>query len=383
MEPSDTIRKESANAAIRVSPLRALLASLFTPVRFKIQNPDIPQAIGAIFGLAGPIALGVATGHIGTGMITSLGGLALSGGVKGNTFREQVRDLLYSVTAGGVAMFAGSILTGHGAKTVFVVLAVAAAAALLGSISRPFAVAATRFIMFFVIAANLDIYGVHPTGLTCLFLIGALWTAGLSLLLKRLFRLLKLYKNPHDCVQSPRYPAKLLVRRWTKSLTHVSGWQYTLRITACILAGQGFELVWPHHHGYWAIITIIIVVQRDLQRALKRAWERTTGTILGVLLVSLLVLASSSMWSTVTAIVVLAAARTILMQRNYIAYATVQTPLILLLLDFSRAPSWTIVADRLIATLAGCAIAMTIGYLGWSRIVPRDRGSSIKKGVAR
>jgi len=380
MEPSDTIRKEPASAAIRLSPLRAMFATLFAPVQLKTQSPDIPQAIGAMLGLAGPIALGVATGHIRTGMITSLGGLALSTGVKGDTFREQLRDLLYSVTAGGIAMFTGPILAGHNTKTVFTVPAVAATTALLGSISRPLAVAATRFILFFVIAANLDIYGIHPTGLTCLFLVGALWTAGLSLLLKRLFRLLKLYKIPHDCAQSSRYPAKLLVRRWTKSLAHLSGWQYTLRIAACLVAGQVFALVWPQHHGYWAVITIIIVVQRDLQKALKRAWERTIGTIFGVLLVSLLVFASSSMWSTVIAIAILAAARPILMQTNYIAYATVQTPLILLLLDFGRAASWSIVADRLIATIAGCAIAMTIGYLGWSRISPPARGAYTKKG---
>lgn len=381
MEPSDTVREESASAAIRVSPLRALLTFLFTSVRSKTQSSGTPPAISAMLGLAGPIALGVATGHTGAGMITSLGGLALSGGVKGDTFREQARDLLYSVTAGGAAMFTGSILAGHGAKTVFAVPAVAAAAALLGSISRPLAVAATRFILFFVIAANLGIYGMHPTGLTCLFLIGALWTACLSVLLRKLFRLLRLYKIPHDSAQSPRYPAKLLVRRWIKSLAHLSGWQYTLRVTACLLAGQGFELVRPHHHGYWAIITIMIVVQRDLQRALERAWERAIGTILGVLLVGLLLLASSSMWSTVIAIAALAAARPIFMQANYIAYATVQTPLILLLLDFGRAPSWAIVADRLIATLAGCAIALTIGYLGWSKIAPPARGTFAKKGI--
>jgi len=383
MEPSDIIRKESARDAIRVSPLRALLTSLFAPVRLNTQSIDIPQAIGGMFGLAGPIAFGVATGSIGTGIITSLGGLALSGGVKGNTFREQARNLLYSVTAGGVAIFTGSILVGYGAKTAFFLPTIAAAAALLGGISRPLAVASTRFILFLIIAVNLDIYGTRPIGLTCLFLIGALLTSGLSILFKLLFKLFRLYKVPHDSAQSSRYPAKLLARRWTKSLAHVSGWQYTLRITACLLAGQGFELVWPHHHGYWVIVTIIIVVQRDLQRALKRAWERTMGTILGVLLISLLLLASSSMWSTVIAITILAAARPILMQTNYIAYATVQTPLILLLLDFGRALSWTIVADRLVATLAGCAIAMTIGYLGWSRIAPQARGVYTKKEITR
>jgi hypothetical protein len=368
---------------MRLSPLRTKFSSLFACVLSKTQSPSIPQAISAMLGLAGPIALGAATGHIGTGMITSLGGLSLSGGVKGNTFGEQVRNLLYSIIAAGAAVFTGSILAGRSTKDVFAIPAVAAAATLLGSISRPIARAATGFILFFVIAENLDAHGIHPAGLTFLFLIGAFWTAALSLILKQLFRLLRHYKISHDSAQSPQYPAKLLVRRWAKSLTHLSGWQYTFRLTLCLVAGQGLELAWPHHHGYWVFITIIIVVQRDFQMALKRTRERAAGTVLGILLVSLLMLVSSSMWSIVAAISVLAAARPILMQANYIAYAAVQTPLILLLLDFGRSPSWTIVADRLIATLAGCAIAMTIGYFGWSRIAPPARETAIKKGIVK
>jgi hypothetical protein len=383
MEPSDTLLKESASPAIRPSPLRTKFASLFVCVHSKIQSPDIPQAISAMLGLAGPIALGAATGHIGTGMITSLGGLALSGGVKGNTVREQVRDLLYSIIAGGAAVFTGSILAGHSTKNVFAIPAVAAVATLLGRISRPLARAATVFVLFFVIAENLGAHGIHPAGLTFLFLIGALWTAILSLILKELCRLLRLYKISHDSAQSSRYPAKLLMRRWAKSLTRLSGWQYTFRLTLCLVTGQGLELAWPHHHGYWVLITIIIVVQRDLQMALKRTRERAAGTTLGILLVGLLMLVSSSTWSVVAAIAVLAAARSILMQTNYTAYATVQTPLILLLLDFGRSTSWTIVADRLIATLAGCAIAMTMGYLGWSRIVPPARGTGVRKGMVK
>jgi hypothetical protein len=336
-----------------------------------------------MLGLAGPIALGVATGHIATGMITSLGGLALGSGVKGNTFREQMHNLLDSIIAGGAAVFTGSILAGYSTKNIFAIPAVAAVATLLGGISRPIARAATVFILFFVIANNLGAHGIHPTGLTFLFLIGAFWTAFLSLILKQLFRLLPHYKVLHDSAQSPRYSVRLLVRRWVNSLTHLSGWQYTFRLTLCLVAGQGFEFAWPHHHGYWVIITIIIVVQRDLQVAMKRTRERAAGTALGILLVSMLVLVSSSLWSLVAAIAVLAATRSILMQTNYIAYATVQTPLILLLLDFGRSMSWTIVADRLIATLAGCAIAMTIGYLGWSRIVPPARGTGVKKGIVK
>jgi hypothetical protein len=41
---------------------------------------------------------------------------------------------------------------------------------------------------------------------------------------------------------------------------------------------------------------------------------------------------------------------------------------VILLLDFGQEPSWTVVADRLVATLAGCALALTLGYLAWSTV---------------
>jgi uncharacterized membrane protein YccC len=66
-------------------------------------------------------------------------------------------------------------------------------------------------------------------------------------------------------------------------------------------------------------------------------------------------------------IAALAAAIPALLERSHTAYAAVMTPLVPLLLDFGRAPSWTLVADRLVATLVGCALALTLGYLVWSR----------------
>ncbi len=91
-------------------------------------------------------------------------------------------------------------------------------------------------------------------------------------------------------------------------------------------------------------------------------------TLAGVLLTSLFLLGPISTWELVTIVALLAAARTILVERNYTAYATVMTPLIILLLDFGQPPSWGTIFDRLVATLAGCAVAFALGYLGWSRL---------------
>jgi DNA-binding MarR family transcriptional regulator len=68
-----------------------------------------------------------------------------------------------------------------------------------------------------------------------------------------------------------------------------------------------------------------------------------------------------------------AVTRPILVETSYTAYAAVMTPLVILLLDFGQAPSWSAGVDRFAATLAGCGLALTLGYLGWPRLSPPAR----------
>jgi hypothetical protein len=337
-----------------------------------------------MLGLAGPLAAGVMTGHLRAGMAAALGGLALGGDGKGETLGEQATSLIYALAAGSGAMLTGSALTGHALAAAFGIPLLAAAAGLIGSISRPMARATTQYILYTIIAVNLGAPGTHPFGTMLLFLLGACWTAALFLMLRPLFKAMGRIQNspiPANAVQLPKYTARQRLRRWRKSLTRLSGWQYVVRISSCLAAAAAFEWIWPLHHGYWVSITVVIVVQRNLQTASARAFHRAAGTVLGVLLISLLLLGSPPMWTLLLIIAALAAARPILLEANYTAYAAVMTPLVILLLDFGQDPSWAAVVDRLAATLAGCSLALILGYLGWSRLFPPAR-SPVSRKVA-
>jgi uncharacterized membrane protein YccC len=328
------------------------------------------QAVTAMLGLAGPIAVGALAGHVQMGMTMALGALALSGSGRGETFSEQASSLVYALTAGGAAMVTGTAMAENRMLVSFGAPAMAGVAGLLGGIHRRAARAATQFMLYTIIAANLGPKGSHSFGLVLLFSLGAAWAAGLSLAARPVFQALRPVTKPPTpaLAQSPNRSATRLLRRWRKSLAHLSGWQYALRISLCLFAAGALQWIWPFHHGYWVSITIVIVVQRNLQAALARTLERATGTVLGVLLTSLILLGSPNAWAMVAMIGVLAAARPVLKEANYTAYAAVMTPLVILLLDFGQAPSWAVVADRLVATLAGCALALALGYLLWAKV---------------
>jgi uncharacterized membrane protein YccC len=333
------------------------------------------QAAAAMLGMAVPVAVGAATGHGQIGVLASLGGLAVSGDGEGDTFRAQWPGLAYGLAATGLAMLAGSLLASRGLAAALAVPLIAGAAGLFGGLSRPLARASVQFILFTVIAVHLGVREVHPAAKTFVFLTGAVWTAFLSLALRPLFQaVMPSPANPPAAAVRPRYTMKQLIARWRRSLAQFSGWQYTLRIALCLAAAETLVLVWPYGHGYWVAITAAIVVHRNLQAALPRALERAGGTVGGVLLCGALMFAAPSVWGLIATIALLAALRPLLREMNYTVYAAVMTPLVILLLDYGRTPSLATVMDRLVATLAGCTLALTLGYLVWFRFLPGGRG---------
>lgn len=371
--PAVRLKLEAKNETDGSVPLGNRFVTLFSGGRVRLGSGQIAQAVAAMLGLAGPLAVGAMAGHLQAGMVASLAGLVLSGEGKGETTGEQAPGLIYATAAGGAAMLTGLVLTGHTLATAFGIPLIAATAGLVGSISRPLARATTQYILYTIIAANLSGLESQPLGVMLLFLLGACWTAAMSLMLRPLFKGMDRIQNPitlQKGVQLPKYTVKQRLHHWRKSLGRLSGWQYVIRISACLAAASALELIWPLRHGYWVSITVVIVVHRNLQTAMARAFQRAVGTVFGVLVISLLLLASPPMWVLLSIIAALAAARPILLENNYTAYAAVMTPLVILLLDFGQDPSLASGVDRLMATLAGCGLALTLGYLGWSKLSP-------------
>jgi hypothetical protein len=345
---------------------------------------QLSRVVSGALGLGVPIAFGTLTGHGRIGVVASLGGLALTMAGKGNSFREQLPGLLYAIASGTLGMLVGSSIKGSGMGALFAIVLVAAGAAVLGGLSKPLVRGTTQFMLFVIIAANSNTGTTYAGVVTVFFFLGAIWAASLSLVLRPLFQALDIDTVLQGRVTAPptvKYRTSQLLRRWRKSLLHLSGWRYTCRIVLCLFFAGMYGMLWPHHHNGWALLTVVIVVHRDIHAALRRTVERAAGTAIGVLLAGLLVVAPPSPWVVVTAVAVLSAARLLLMETSYVAYSAVQTPLVILLLDFGRVPSLGVVYDRLAATLIGCAVALVFGYFGWRRLGNPLAAPSERKGA--
>lgn len=328
------------------------------------EQADWSQALASALGMAGPVALATGAGHLSAGLAAATGALAVSGAGAGETARARRVDLAWGLAAALTALAAGVAIAGRGPVTSLALVALAFVAALAGGVSRRAAVAATRFILFLVIAVNLGEAG-RPLALLVLAAAGALWTALLILLLDRVFR----RREPEAGARAEPTPtARAGLRRWWGALRGWPGWRYPVRITVCLAAAELLASLWPHHHGRWITLTVAILVRRQSADALLMTTQRALGVLAGVLLGAVLLVWRPGVWALTTGVALLAGARPLLRSRNYLAYSAIMTPLVLVLMDFGARPTAGLLGDRLIATLAGAAlVVVTQRLLGGRR----------------
>ncbi|TMR92621.1 FUSC family protein [Nonomuraea basaltis] len=304
-------------------------------------------------GLGGPVAWGVVSGRPEFGMLAALGALAVSGiSMTGGTRARLTRGAC-TMAAITVAGFAGTALAGRGWITALAVVLVAAVAAIPAGMSRPMAEHAIRFITVLVITIGLSA-GADPVGVALLYAAGAVWGLLLALLLTR--------KEPGTSPPALRWREAL--RRWRGALRR---WHYPARLTCCLAAAGAIGLLWPQPTSSWISLTVVIVVRPRLDDALRRPFERAAGTGAGVLVGSAVLLWAPPSWLFVLLVGMLGALRPLLKDRHDTLYATVMTPLVLLLMDGGQGVSAATIGYRLADTAIGCALALGLGYLPWIR----------------
>jgi uncharacterized membrane protein YccC len=140
---------------------------------------------------------------------------------------------------------------------------------------------------------------------------------------------------------------------------------FALRLALCMTVGEVVRQTVPLPRPYWVLLTVAIVLKPDFGSVFTRAVQRGIGTLLGVLLGSLLLaVLPRDAWLLVPMAVaagVLPWAR----GANFGLFSVFQTPLVILLLDISRPGGAELVVGRLVDTLIGCGIVLVLGYLIW------------------
>jgi uncharacterized membrane protein YccC len=168
----------------------------------------------------------------------------------------------------------------------------------------------------------------------------------------------------------PRVPVPLPVRLRRladRTIASPDTLAFAVRLVLCMVVAEIARQTLPFPRPYWVLLTVALVLKPDFGSVFARAVQRGAGTLIGVLIGSALLAVLAEVpegWVPVAmaaAAAVLPWARTV----NFGLFSTVQTPLIILLLDVTMPSGPGLVGARLVDTLVGCAIVLVLGYALW------------------
>jgi hypothetical protein len=322
---------------------------------------DWVTIVAAVIGMAGPVLAGGLAGALHLGLIACLGSLMLGGTWAGDSVLSQLRDLFRAFVPVAAAVILAVATAGHGWVSDAVVIVIVGAAALVGGASRTLAVATTRFNLLLLIAAAVGELVPEQFDFAVLTLAGAIWTMLVTLVLGVIARALPGNDTAHEVAPPSGESAADLFTRWRQTLSHVSGWQYALRLTLCLAIAAVLKALWPEHHLHWITLTVGLLTDRQANLLPVKTTQRTLGTAIGVLVAALLFSHALPVWIIVVTIAVFAGARQVLRVRNYLAYSIVMTPLVIVIMDAGGDTEPGVLLDRLVATLIGAVLVVLAG----------------------
>lgn len=313
------------------------------------------MAVGCLT-IAGPMVAGIAAGDIGPGASAAIGGFMMGGLGSPTRAREHRREIALVFAIVVAAIVAAALIAGERHEPLVLVI-LAGGAALFGGVSRFAAIVAMRFVLFLVLTSFVMIDSGHAASTGIMVALGAAWAGVVNVAISAL--------APHRPAPPPAqsHPRGQRLKRWRASLKRLAGWQFALRLVACLAAAGAIRAHWPEHHFHWIAITVALLTERSLERFPVRVTQRAVGTLVGVIAAGLVYWLNPPQWALAAVIAVLAAARAPLRTANYLAYTVVQTPLVLLILDAGQRQGFELLGDRLVATLIGAALVLAANEL--------------------
>lgn len=145
---------------------------------------------------------------------------------------------------------------------------------------------------------------------------------------------------------------------------HSAAFRHALRMGVALAAGVAVERHLGLAHGYWLPMTLAIVLRADFAATLSYGVQRALGTVLGLLLTTLLLMLAPSLPEKILLLGALSFLFRWLANASYTGAVAALTGAVVILLDLAGEPAAQSMHDRLIATLLACAAAL-VGYLLW------------------
>jgi uncharacterized membrane protein (TIGR01666 family) len=134
--------------------------------------------------------------------------------------------------------------------------------------------------------------------------------------------------------------------------------RHALRVSIATIAGYIISRFLPLGHGYWILLTIIVILKPMYSLTKKRNFERLMGTLGGALVGFLLILFIPDRAVLFVLMILFMMGTYVFLRLNYLVCVTLMTPYILLLFHLLYPVNFkSIAGDRVVDTLIGSGIS--------------------------
>lgn len=135
--------------------------------------------------------------------------------------------------------------------------------------------------------------------------------------------------------------------------------RHAMRMAACLSAALWISRQWELPHGYWLPMTAAIVLRPDFAATFNFGLLRVLGTVLGLVLTTVLLhITPSEPWAHLALMALLCMAFRYLASAHYGFAVATLTGTVVILLSFEGVGPGAAVADRVINTALGCGITL-------------------------
>ena len=141
--------------------------------------------------------------------------------------------------------------------------------------------------------------------------------------------------------------------------------RYSLRVTVAVAIAMTLGTTVPGlaDHGYWIVLTILVIMKPGFALTRQRNAWRLTGTLIGCVIALLILHATQNQTILLAALGASTIIGASLMLLNFLVASVFNTVAVLIAFDFIEPMSTTVVWERAIDTLIGSAISFACSFL--------------------
>ena len=325
---------------------------------FKLEASGVRTSLATVL----PLIIGQITGFPAIGLFVGLSGLYLSVTDKeGST----IFTLLAALLLNAAMMFAGTLI----GNDILLSIGLLFAVAFIGGMTSAFGevVGQIGFVATLVFAVALGQAGDLSSAQErfTAFLAGGAFSLLLTMTLWFFNRKTSSAIDETDAQKEIEQETKknplhgLLEQLTPKSII----FRHALRLAVASAIAIAIYKFFKLEHGYWLIITVLVIVKPVFADTRKRAFERVLGSVAGGILAVII----AALFQNIVILDVLLILFSVLafshVRSNYGFYVLFLTPFVVLMIDTVIPGDWEIALVRILDTLIGGAIALFVTYL--------------------